>query len=977
MRGSFKKLSSLFLCFILITGILTFIPKPASAIKNVWVEVLPRKVNTIATYKIHFTIEKVLHVHEWIKLMWPPDTKLPELPEDPHDRNERLKQIIESMSIGLSPCSSCQGLPILDYDEISLKFNTHIELDPSKEGYSDIVITVPDRVGIINPSKEGKYQFKIATQAEPTFVASAPYEIVESRIGVPEGIPEVTVVPPTYKVNAAYKITFNVGRGGWLPPGEGRIRIKFPNETVLSKKTGEIPVEAITINGVHPTDRPTVGQNTITILTPVEILDSGKVEVYLSERAGIINPGKPGDYKLEVSTMPADPDWVSSKPYVIEKGGALLSVNPPKVNKPAEFTFAFILEEGASISKGDRIIVKFPEGTTLPPRFDSSNVLINNEPVSNVSVSGYEVSVYSKVNINTGETIEVKFLKEAGIITPKTPGEIKLGYKLQGFSDFYYTLAVSLKESKLEISEVMVEPKNAKSAATYSIKFILGDNGALKVDDFIGVVFPEGVTIPSEINPDTIKVNDTSASKVSSSENTLKIYVSTPIPAGSEVNVIINKEAGIKNPLEKGSEYILSIFTTTEPTPVNSEPFNIVPPLPETTVSITGGKLGRDNWYIEPPIVGFTCSNPEAVIYVYWDDKINQTIIYDGSPKPLDLGQYESVLHYYAEDPFGKEEPKEVLVKVDNVPPEIVIESPSEARIMTKETPFKIIGRTTQIKTVKYGVDVLEYDKIVYINQTKVPVSDTDGSFSYDLSLTEGENKVLIRAEDIAGNYVEREYTILLDSIPPNVNITSPKEGEVILTPKLTVKGITENDAQLLINGEIVFVEEDGSFEHELSLKEVGKNTITIEAIDPTGNTTKSELNIYFGYTIILKIGDSSALINDTEKTLDVPPFIQSGRTLVPFRFIGEALGAKIGFTQDPKTKLTKTVSYELGSIRIILTINNKTADVNGRKVQLDVAPIIVKGRTFVPVRFVSENLGASVEWIAEEEKIIVKYPKI
>jgi len=318
-----------------------------------------------------------------------------------------------------------------------------------------------------------------------------------------------------------------------------------------------------------------------------------------------------------------------------------------------------------------------------------------------------------------------------------------------------------------------------------------------------------------------------------------------------------------------------------------------------------------------------------------------------------------------------------VLVKVDNVPPEIVIESPSEARIMTKETPFKIVGRTTQIKTVKYGVDVLEYDKIVYINQTKVPVSDTDGSFSYDLSLTEGENKVLIRAEDIAGNYVEREYTILLDSIPPNVNITSPKEGEVILTPKLTVKGITENDAQLLINGEIVFVEEDGSFEHELSLKEVGKNTITIEAIDPTGNTTKSELNIYFGYTIILKIGDSSALINDTEKTLDVPPFIQSGRTLVPFRFIGEALGAKIGFTQDPKTKLTKTVSYELGSIRIILTINNKTADVNGRKVQLDVAPIIVKGRTFVPVRFVSENLGASVEWIAEEEKIIVKYPKM
>lgn len=977
MRGSFKKLCSLFLSFILVSGIIVFIPKPASAIKNVWIEVLPRKVGVVATYKIHFTIEKVLYVHDWIKLMWPPDTKLPELPEDPHARNERLKQIIESMSIGLSPCSSCQGLPILNYNELSLQFNTHIELDPSKEGYSDIVVTVPDRVGIVNPTKEGKYQFKIATKSEPTFVASAPYEIVESKIGVPEGVPEVTVVPPTYKVNAAYKITFNVGKGGWLQAGQGRVRVKFPNETVLSKKTGEIPVEAVTINGVHPTERPTVGQNTITITTPVEILDSGKVEVYFSERAGIINPGKPGEYKLEVSTMPADPDWVSSKSYVIEKGGAILSVNPPKVNKPAEFSFAFILEEGLSLSKGDRIIVKFPEGTTIPQMFDSSNVLINNESVSNVSVSGKEVSVYSKIGINTGDTVEVKFSKEAGIITPKTAGEIKLGYKLQGLSDFYYTLPVTLKESKLEINEVLVEPKNAKSAATYMIKFILGDNGALQADDFIGIVFPEGVSIPNDIKPELIKVNETAASKVSSEDNTLKVYVSSPIPAGSEVNVYIDKEAGIKNPLKEGSDYVLSVFTSPEPTPVASEPYNIVPPLPETSIVITGGKLGRDNWYIEPPVVGFTCSNPEAIIYVYWDDKINQTIIYDGTPKPLDLGQYESILHYYAEDPFGKEEPKEIVVKVDNVPPEIVVESPSEARIMTKETPFKVSGRTTQIKTVKYGVDVLDYDKIVYINQTKVPVSDTDGSFSYDLPLTEGENKVLIRAEDIAGNYVEREYSILLDSIPPNVNITSPKEGEVVLTPKLTVKGTTENDAQLLINGEIVFVEEDGSFEHELSLREVGKNTLTIEAIDPTGNTTKSELNIYFGYTIVLKIGDSSAYINDTEQTLDVPPFIQSGRTLVPFRFIGEALGAKIDFTQDPKTKLTKTVSYELGSIRIILTINEKIADVNGRKVELDVAPIIVKGRTFVPVRFVSENLGASVEWIAKEEKIIVKYPKM
>lgn len=977
MKGIFKKVVGGILSIILILGVMIFLPKSTSAIKNVWIEVLPRKVSTAATYKIHFTIEKTLKVHEWIKLMWPPDTKLPELPEDPHARNERLKQIIESMSIGLSPCSACQGLPILDYKEISLKFNTHIELNPNIPGYEDIVITVPAVVGIVNPSKEGKYQFKIATQAEPTFVASAPYEIVESKIGVPEGIPAVEAVPPTYKVNASYKISFNVGRGGWLAAGEGRIRIKFPTESIFTKKTGEIPDTAITINGEHPKDRPSVGQNTITVITPVEIPDSGRVEIIISEKAGIINPSKPGEYKVEVSTMPGDPDWVASKPFKIEKGGALLSVIPPKVNRAAEFSFAFILDEGMSLSKGDRIIVKFPSGTTIPQKIDTSKVFINGEPVSNASINNLEVSIYSTMNVASGETVEVKFDKEVGIMTPKSPGEIKLGYKLQGNSEFYYTLGVNLTESKLEVGDIVIEPKNAKSVASYEIKFVLGDNGTLNKDDFIGVIFPETASLPSEIRQEYVKVNNISAGKVTSSENVLKVYLASAIAAGSEVILHIDKGAGIRNPREEGSNYTLSLFTSAETDPVKSEAFNIVSPLPETVVNVTGGKKGRNDWFIEPPIVGFTCSNPNATINIYWDDKINQVIVYDGKPKPLDLGQYESILHYYAEDPFGREETKEITIKVDTVLPEIVVESPSEARITTNKNPFPVYGRTTQLGVTKYGEEILEYDKIIYINGTQVPVSDEDGSFSYDLNLNQGENKVLIRAEDEAGNYLEREYSILFDNIPPKVELISPKANSVVLTPKIEVAGTTEPDVQLLINGEIVYVEGDGTFKYELTLKDVGKNIINIEAIDPVGNTTKLELSFYFGYTIVLKIGSNLSYVNDSEKSLDVPPFIKSGRTLVPFRFIGEALGAKISFTSDPKTKLVKTVSYELGSIRIILTINGKIADINGRKVELDVPPEIVKGRTFVPVRFVSENLGAAVEWNAKEEKIIIRYPKI
>jgi len=117
-----------------------------------------------------------------------------------------------------------------------------------------------------------------------------------------------------------------------------------------------------------------------------------------------------------------------------------------------------------------------------------------------------------------------------------------------------------------------------------------------------------------------------------------------------------------------------------------------------------------------------------------------------------------------------------------------------------------------------------------------------------------------------------------------------------------------------------------------------------------------------------ITIGSTKATINFKQVVLDQPPIIENGRTLVPFRFIGEALGAKIGW--DP---VKKTVSYVLGNKNIVLTIGSVTAIVNGAKTILDVAPkILPTGRTVVPLRFVSENIGAKVDWNSTTRMVTV-----
>ncbi|MFY9174471.1 MAG: stalk domain-containing protein [Peptococcia bacterium] len=104
---------------------------------------------------------------------------------------------------------------------------------------------------------------------------------------------------------------------------------------------------------------------------------------------------------------------------------------------------------------------------------------------------------------------------------------------------------------------------------------------------------------------------------------------------------------------------------------------------------------------------------------------------------------------------------------------------------------------------------------------------------------------------------------------------------------------------------------------------------------------------------------------NGTELVLDVPPVLVDNRTLVPFRAIGEAMTAVVDWDGS-----TRKVTLTLGVKNVQLVIGSKTAYVNGKATTLDVPAMIVEGRTMVPLRFIGESLGASVEWSGESRQI-------
>ncbi|NLX90364.1 MAG: copper amine oxidase N-terminal domain-containing protein [Firmicutes bacterium] len=123
---------------------------------------------------------------------------------------------------------------------------------------------------------------------------------------------------------------------------------------------------------------------------------------------------------------------------------------------------------------------------------------------------------------------------------------------------------------------------------------------------------------------------------------------------------------------------------------------------------------------------------------------------------------------------------------------------------------------------------------------------------------------------------------------------------------------------------------------------------------------------------IMLKLDELNATVNGKSVTLDAKPYLKPvvNRTMVPLRFLSESLGAKVTW----KAESEQVVIEDNNSAKtMILTINSEKAIVDGMEKNLDCpAEMLPPGRTFVPLRFVSENLDAKVVYDAKNRAITI-----
>lgn len=155
-----------------------------------------------------------------------------------------------------------------------------------------------------------------------------------------------------------------------------------------------------------------------------------------------------------------------------------------------------------------------------------------------------------------------------------------------------------------------------------------------------------------------------------------------------------------------------------------------------------------------------------------------------------------------------------------------------------------------------------------------------------------------------------------------------------------------------------------------MSKKGIAVMFVAIVAVALQVSTAMAD-NYFYEYfkSVQLVIGQTNAEVNNEPTTMDQAAYVKNSRTLVPLRFVGESLGAQVSWEGN-----SKKATLELGDTSVSVIIGSKVAYVDGQLTTLDVPAEIKGGRTFVPLRFVSESLGAYVDYDEQTKTVSVRY---
>ncbi len=244
-----------------------------------------------------------------------------------------------------------------------------------------------------------------------------------------------------------------------------------------------------------------------------------------------------------------------------------------------------------------------------------------------------------------------------------------------------------------------------------------------------------------------------------------------------------------------------------------------------------------------------------------------------------------------------------VLVVLDQDPPYVELIDPSQD-----------VTVSTSFIEVHIRADA---DATLWLNGR--PTAN-DEDFTRTVLLLEGENLIVVKAMDPAGNVAEDSVKVTLDTMPPVLVVTDPA-GLVVWTNQMTitVSGFAYNATEVLVNGEGAdsFNPSTGAFSHSVSLAN-GENNITVEAKDAANTVTH-------GFKAMVNTADPKLVVHTIESPVTTASVTISGETDAGIPTVmAEEGGQMKEFPVNYDGTFSFTLNFENGSHSVKVQVEDK-----------------------------------------------------
>jgi len=250
---------------------------------------------------------------------------------------------------------------------------------------------------------------------------------------------------------------------------------------------------------------------------------------------------------------------------------------------------------------------------------------------------------------------------------------------------------------------------------------------------------------------------------------------------------------------------------------------------------------------VASPADGLVTASPRILVVGTVSDVGEVALTLQGEPIGLQGGVWQSsielaegwnVVAVTAEDAAGNRASRTFKVQLDTTSPTLeAVIAPGQVVLPGLAGTF-VTGQGAVRVLVK--VDEWGVVRVTGMPDVEVPVGDSE----VDARLSPGRNVITVNFTDLAGNGARGvAFEIVRDVVPPELLVTSPKDGARTVEAVIDVVGGTEPGASLTVDGEPVVVDAAGGFRTRVRL-EMGENTISVLAKDRFGNAANMSIAV-------------------------------------------------------------------------------------------------------------------------------------